>query len=190
MRAALLILLLCGTAQAQWHSPPHPSSHEWEEGGPILILREWAEKGDAARVVDGNQRARKVSSPARADLEKRRRAIEEIHSEPIIEPRWLPRYVADVPAYRVVEGPRADQEGFLQRAWRVPLSPALGTLGGMWDLGAQWSKVVGNGGDSFGTVGGAVAGGLFGLFAGALVGLAGTVVNAVMAVVDLGKGKL
>lgn len=123
------------------------------------------------------------------ELSERAKRIDAIHSEPIIRPRWIPRYVRDIPSFRLIEGPTADKEGFLARLWRVPASPVVAPLGGMWDSARQWSRVAWDGGDTAGRLAFGVLGGLFGLIVGAVVGAAGVVVNAAMAVKNLFSGK-
>lgn len=123
------------------------------------------------------------------DLADRAKRIEGIHSEPIIEPRWIPGFVRDIPSYRLVEGPTADKESFHQRLWRVPASPIVAPIGGMINTAKQWSTVAWDGGDTLGAVGAGILGGLFGFLAGLVVGVVGAFVNAGMAIVDLIKGK-
>ena len=123
------------------------------------------------------------------DLAERAKRIEGIHSEPVIEPKWIPGLVRDIPSFRLVEGPTADKENFRQRAWRVPASPFIAPIGGMIDSAKQWSKVVWDGGDTVGAIGAGILGGLFGFLTGLVVGIVGAFVNAGMAVRDLVKGK-
>ncbi len=124
------------------------------------------------------------------DMAERAGRIDGLHSEPIIKPRWLPKFVRDVPAWRTVEGPTQDKEGFFQRLWRAPASLFIGPIGGMIDNARQWSAVAWSGGDKAGAVIGAVGGGLFGLIAGAVIGIAGAVLNAALAVKNLATGRL
>lgn len=123
------------------------------------------------------------------DLAERSKRIEGIHSELVIEPKWIPGFVRDIPSFRLVEGPTADKENFRQRAWRVPASPFIAPIGGMIDSAKQWSKVAWDGGDTVGAIGAGILGGLFGFLTGLVVGVVGAFVNAGMAVRDLVKGK-
>lgn len=123
------------------------------------------------------------------DLGERAKRIEGIHSEPVIEPKWIPGFVRDIPSFRLVEGPTADKENFRQRAWRVPASPFIAPIGGMIDSAKQWSKVAWDGGDTVGAIGAGILGGLFGFLSGLVVGVVGAFVNAGLAVRDLVKGK-
>ena len=123
------------------------------------------------------------------DLAERAKRIEGIHSEPAIEPKWIPGFVRDIPSFRLVEGPTADKENFRQRLWRVPAAPFVAPIGGAIDSAKQWSKVAWDGGDTVGAIGAGILGGLFGFLTGLVVGVVGAVVNAVMAVRDLVKGK-
>jgi hypothetical protein len=157
----------------------------------LTVLQDLEARGPQSAGAAFDKAPARVPAPAQGpDLKKRGEAIEDLHSYSVVKPNWLPKFINDVPAYQVVEGPTVDKESFLQRAWRAPLSPIIAPIGGMLGLGKQWSTLGGDGGDTFGRVAGAILGGLFGLIVGALVGVVGAVINAGMAVVDLFKGKV
>lgn len=192
MHAFYLALALGLTASAQVIGTSPSATLEGLQGAAA------AGPEHSGRMLDGSHRRDQASlavqaSPAsrgeQAELSERSRRIEGLHSEAVINPRWLPKFIRDVPSYRIVEGPTADKEGFFQRAWRVVASPFIAPLGGLFDGGKQASTVAGDGGDAFGRAAGAVLGGLAGFLVGIPVGIAGAAVNAAMALKNLFTGK-
>lgn len=173
---------------------PSDDLSEWDAlpSASLERLQLSADAGPQAsgRMLDGAPPAKADLTVQEPDLAERARRIEDLHSEAVIKPRWLPKFIRDVPSYQLVEGPSADKEGFFQRAWRVVASPFIAPVGGMVDGGKQASTVAGDGGDTFGRVAGAVLGGLAGFIVGIPVGIAGAAVNAAMAIKNLFTGKI